>query len=113
MELVHHLENPIRQSWHDTLVILASKLNLTLLPFNDWLEKVCLLTDKSPDQNPAKKLAGFFKTEFRHMACGNVILDTMRMRGFSETLRGMNMVGQETVVSYVDYWKSIGFLKES
>lgn len=113
-QLVYHLENPVRQSWHDVLTDFASQLNLPntdLLPFDDWLQRVCTAAEDIDSENPAKKLADFFKSDFRHMACGNVILDTSNLRAISPTLRGVGAVDQATLGSYVDYWRSIGFLK--
>ena len=112
--IVYHLENPIRQSWRDVLTVLAAQMNIPnadLLPFDNWLEAVCAITDGVTDENPAKKLAEFFKMDFIHMACGNVILDTKRAREVSPTLRGMGTISNETIAAYVDHWRSVGFLK--
>lgn len=112
-DVVYHMENPIRQSWHDTLTFLATQLDLPsadLLPFSDWIERVCATSDKTADKNPAKKLARFFRADFQHMACGNVILGTERLTKISPTLQGMDTVSNETVANYVNYWRRVGFL---
>jgi len=112
--LVYHLENPIRQSWHDVLIVLASALGLSssgLLPFDEWLQKVDTAEKHSTMDNPVKKLSGFFRSDFRHMACGDVILETTNTRDVSKSLRSAGVVGNETLASYINYWKSIEFLK--
>ena len=110
-DLVYHLENPVRQSWRDALTLIASKLGLSdtdLLPFDDWLETVSM---SAGDANPAKLLIDFFQADFKHMACGKVILGTENARKVSSTLRKMDVIGESTIAAYVDQWRSIGFLK--
>ena len=110
-DLVYHLENPVRQSWRDALTLIASRLGLSdtdLLPFDDWLKSVSL---SAGDENPAKLLVDFFEADFKHMACGNVILGTENARKVSSTLRKMDVIGDRTVAAYIDQWKSIGFLR--
>lgn len=113
VHLVYHLENPVRQSWHDTLVILASKLKLChedFLPFEEWLEEVCRVKDNAAEDNPAKKLADFFKRDFIRMVSGEVILGTECARKMSPTLQLMDAVSPETIAGYVDHWRNVGFL---
>ena len=112
--LVYHLENPIRQPWHDTLAVLASILDLPnteIIPFNDWLKKICALGDDLTNENPAKKLTEFFERDFKHMACGNVILDTSKTRTVSPILRTLRAVSPEVIASYICYWRKIGYLQ--
>ena len=110
---VYHLENPIRQSWHDVLELVAPELGLPntgFVPFNDWLDKACAVPDDISDGSPVKKLEEFFRTEFVHMACGSIVLDTENTRGVSSKLRNVSHVHGELLVSYVRHWKSIGYL---
>ena len=116
VDLIYHLENPVRQSWYDILTTLASKLGIPsaeFLPFDEWMDRVgAFAADKGSkdDRSAATMLAEFFKQDFQHMSGGNVILDTARARSISATLRGMDAVEAELVASYVDQWKRIGFL---
>lgn len=113
-ETVYHLENPVRQSWHEVLSVLARNLDLhkaEFLPFDDWLDAVRTSTDDAAETNPAKQLAEFFKTDFRHMACGNVILDTEKARKASAALRSIDVVSDETIAAYINDWRRIGFLQ--
>jgi thioester reductase-like protein len=113
---IYHLENPVRQSWHDVLTTLAYKLDISsteFLPFDEWMDRVSdFAADKGTkeDRSAAMMLAEFFKHDFQHMSGGNVILDTARARAISHTLRGMDAVEGELVASYVDQWRKMGFL---
>ena len=109
--LVYHVENPVRQSWNDVLMTLASELAISkLLPFGDWLDAACSAADGSVDANPAKKLEDFFRRDFRRMAEGEVIMGTDKARAVSECLSRMDAVGKGTMKKYVEYWKGVGFL---
>lgn len=117
-DLVYHLENPVRLSWHDILSIFASKLafpNAEFLPFHEWLDKICAVADDidaaGMDGNPAKRLADFFRGEFEHMSCGNISLDMERTRKVSPVLRSMGAVSDETIAAYIDQWRASGFLE--
>lgn len=112
-KMAYHLENPIRQSWHDALETLAPELGLSntgFIPFRDWLDKVCAVPDEMGDKVPAKKLEDFFRRDFEHMACGSIVLDTKNTRDVSATLRNLSHIRGELLVSYIRYWKSIGYL---
>ncbi|KAL3462250.1 hypothetical protein BJX64DRAFT_288581 [Aspergillus heterothallicus] len=105
LDEIHHLENPVRQSWHDLLQILSAELGISqLLPMDEWLERV---RSTPIEKNPAKKLYDFFAYDFVRMACGEVIMGTENARRVSETLRGVDAVGAETVREYVRYWRGV------
>ncbi len=116
-KMVYHLENPIRQSTLEIMAIVASELGLQgqkLLPFAEWLDKVCAAREVSGegvlDPNPANKLAGFFKKDFERM--GNVVMDTAAARRVSPTLARMDALGADVIAMYIDYWKRCGYLKK-
>ena len=112
-KMAYHLENPIRQSWHDALRILAPELGLSstdFTPFADWLDQICAVPDEMIDKVPAKKLENFFRTSFEHMACGSIVLDTNHTRNVSTTLRNLSHIRSGLLVSYVQHWKRIGYL---
>ncbi|CEL05016.1 hypothetical protein ASPCAL06138 [Aspergillus calidoustus] len=110
LSLIHHLENPIRQSWHDLLRILSDELNIPqILPIDQWLDRVW--NTPIENNNPAKKLYDFFADDFLRMACGEVVMGTECARGVSRTLRGMDAVSAETARGYVRYWRGVGLLK--
>ncbi|KAL3470340.1 hypothetical protein BJX99DRAFT_267530 [Aspergillus californicus] len=105
-KLIYHIENPVRQSWHNLLVIIATELKISqTLPMEQWLERVWNATD---ERNPAKKLHSFFARDFIRMASGEVIMGTDLARRDSATLRDMDVVQEDVVRRYVQYWKSIG-----
>jgi hypothetical protein len=112
--IAYHLENPVRQSWHDALSIIAEELHMSdtnLMSFQDWLQRVDSFPESSSDVNPAKKLIDFFQHEFQRMVSGAIILDTSIAREASTVLRSMNALGRDTILGYVRHWKSAGFLK--
>ncbi|KAL2851873.1 hypothetical protein BJY01DRAFT_232774 [Aspergillus pseudoustus] len=109
LDLIYHLENPIRQPWHELLQTLSAELGISrILPMGQWLDRVWT----SPiDNNPSKKLYGFFANDFVRMACGEVVMGTENARHVSGTLRGMDAVLPRTVEAYVTYWRDVGLLK--
>jgi hypothetical protein len=112
--LVYHLENPIRQPWHDIVVTIAQQLGLgqaPLLSFHEWIERVRAVPEDEDAENPCKALLGFFESDFERMDCGGVVLDTAATQAISSTMLNMDIVSEELVVSYVRNWKVTGFLK--
>ena len=113
-QTVYHLENPVRQSWNDILRIVAAELRMPpreFIPFHQWMDKVCIASAEANENLPVRKLEEFFRADFEHMACGNVILDTKNAREISPTLRRLGPLSRDTLVSYIGNWKSIGYLK--
>lgn len=95
------------------MVVLAAKLNISsdeLIPFDEWLEEVCKAKETAPEENPAKRLAGFFEKDFKRMSSGDVILGTEGARAISPTLQLLGVVSRETIAAYVEYWRKVGFL---
>ncbi|KAL3444530.1 hypothetical protein BJX65DRAFT_319885 [Aspergillus insuetus] len=110
LKLIHHLENPIRQSWHDLLRIISAEVNVPqIIPMGEWLDRVW--NTPIENNNPAKKLYDFFADDFVRMACGEVVLGTDCARSVSGTLRGVDAVSEETVRGYLRYWKQVELLK--
>ena len=116
-KMVYHLENPIRQSTLEIMALVASGLGLKgqkLLPFAEWLDKVCAARGVSGegvlDLNPANKLIGFFKKDFERM--GGVVMDTTAARRVSPTLARMDALRADVITMYIDYWKCCGYLKK-
>jgi hypothetical protein len=110
LSLIHHLENPIRQSWHDLLQILCAELGISqTIPMDQWLDRVWNTPIET--NNPAKKLYDFFADDFVRMACGEVVMGTETARSVSKTLKGMDAVSQETIRGYLRYWKDVELLK--
>jgi hypothetical protein len=108
-----HLENPIRQSWHEMITTLAPLIGVEkeeIIPFDQWLTQVKSFGG-SELENPAQSLLDFFKNDFVHMATGEVILDTANMRSYSQTLQRVNVVSEEHIVKFIEYWKEINFLR--
>jgi hypothetical protein len=110
LKLIHHLENPIRQSWHDLLRTLSVELNIPqIISMDEWLDRVW--NTAIENNNPAKKLYDFFANDLVRMACGEVVMGTDCAREVSGTLRRMDAVSEETVRGYLRYWKQVGLLE--
>lgn len=108
MQLVYHLENPVRQRWEDVVAVLCKQLQIdNLVPFEEWLDLVAAADEFA---NPAKKLADFFSTYFIQMASGDLVLDTAQARGASPTLASMRAVDNIQLQAYISYWQSVGIL---
>ncbi|MDI1486702.1 MAG: putative NRPS-like protein biosynthetic cluster [Ramalina farinacea] len=110
---IYHLENPVRQSWHDVLQMIAPELGLSsaeFIPLASWLDRVRRMPDLASDKMPVKKLEDFFRRDFEHMACGSVVLDTKNTRDLSSTLRKLSHFPKELFGSYVRYWKASGYI---
>lgn len=108
LELVYHLENPIRQPWPDMCTVIERNLSLETvqrMPYKDWLNKVAASNENSRD------LLEFFQNHFLHMSSGSLILDTTLARKTSATLRSTGSVDIRTIDSYLGHWRRTGFLK--
>ncbi|KAI1367018.1 hypothetical protein F5Y08DRAFT_350351 [Xylaria arbuscula] len=111
LDLVYHLENPIRQSWQEMVAMLTKKLGMpasSIIPFEEWIDVINSLPEEG---NPARALAEFLKANFQKMSCGEVILDTAVSRRASCTMRATRTVGDEQVKAYVEYWRKVGVLE--
>lgn len=110
VRLVYHLENPIRQSWQDTLDTLASGLKLdknNRIRLDDWITAVSAAPDEG---NPAKILVDFFKTEFQRMSGGDIMLSTDTTRKCVPSLRKLRAIDEDAVHRYLGYWKFTGII---
>ncbi|KAL6719407.1 hypothetical protein ACLMJK_003647 [Lecanora helva] len=115
-ELVYHLENPIRQGWHELFATLAPLLHIgqvNILPFEEWIAKVntCTIETESDITNPARKLLDFFDADFERMAGGDVVLDLRNTLKTSPKLQSVKEIPQGLLATYVDSWRITGFLQ--
>ena len=116
-DLVYHLENPIRQTWHEALAAIAPPIHVDTkdsLPLNEWIARVqsADMTIQSENANPAQKLLEFFKEDFGRMASGEVKLDMTNCLKASPSLLVEERVSGKLLASYVDVWTKDGFLAE-
>ena len=108
--LVYHVENPVRQSWHDMLLTIASQLGLRkdFLPFKEWLAGVEAASESKEMDNPAKALLPFFRSDFEQMATGEVVMDTSMAKSVSQALRNVDIVDRNLTAAYIKSWKTAG-----
>ncbi|KAL4792591.1 putative NRPS-like enzyme [Aspergillus venezuelensis] len=115
LDLVYHLENPIRQPWSEVLDILASELDVNkhdLRPMAEWVKEVRQRPIGKDNSNPAAAIADFFGQEFEWMSGGGVVLSTETSRRHSPVLRRVGPVSQEIVRRYLDYWRGVGLIRQ-
>ncbi|KAI1432578.1 hypothetical protein GGR50DRAFT_673698 [Xylaria sp. CBS 124048] len=114
LDLVYHVENPVRQDWPTVIWNAMSELNCTespLVDLDDWCAQMQIDTSETAATEIEQLLADFFRDDFQHMACGGVILDTRNARRMSSTLRRAVPVDDGLVRAYVREWKRVGVLK--
>lgn len=111
---IYHIENPVRQSWRDMIPILAEALGVpqaNTISYKEWIRRVREFPPSLVSENPAARLVDFFNDDFERMSCGGLILDTAHSKEHSDTFRGLEAVGEELVLKYIQAWKETGFLR--
>ncbi|GAB1198685.1 hypothetical protein APSETT444_008013 [Aspergillus pseudonomiae] len=109
---VYHLDNPVRQRWHNMIALLASELGIptsSIVPFSEWIQRVRSYPGSAED-NPARLMADWLEENFERMSCGGVLLETTRAKEHSSTLARVGPVSDETARRYLHNWKQCGFL---
>ena len=118
--VIYHIDNPIRQSWKNMIIILSDAMGIQrerIIPFKDWVQLVRDFPKKpgppeGPDgDNPASLLIDFLNADFERMSCGGVLLGTVHAREHSTTLANLGAVSESTVSLFLKSWKDTGFLK--
>ena len=102
-----HLENPVRQPWHDACIVIGRKLaipNKALIPFDEWLD-----LSKGSAKDIAS-LVDFFKDHFERLSQGDLVLDTQQARKLSPILRSTGGVNVKYLEACIDAWQDCGFL---
>lgn len=115
IDLIYHVENPLRQDWYTVMSTIAEELGFpsssALINFDEWVVKAegSALVRTSGDSSVAM-LMDFFKHDFERMASGGVILDTFKARQVSLALGNAEIVEREEILNYVRDWRRCGFL---
>ncbi|KAL4866181.1 hypothetical protein BDV12DRAFT_210641 [Aspergillus spectabilis] len=108
---IYHLENPIRQSWHDMMSAIGDAMHIPASdhpPFDEWLRQVREYVQTSgteADRTEFQMLADFLDRDFRRMATGGIVLDTQNTRAASRTLQYADEVSPQVVALYVEQWR--------
>ncbi|KAL3455575.1 putative NRPS-like enzyme [Aspergillus heterothallicus] len=114
LQLVYHLENTVRQPWSEVLDLLASELNVDKgmrRSMTEWVAEV-KRRPQEDGNNPAAAIADFFEDNFEWMSGGSLVLSTETSRRHSPTLRRVGPVQDETIRKYLEYWRSIGLIRQ-
>ena len=116
---IYHVENPVRQSWGETIALLADVLDIPrdatgIIPFEQWLECVKdwpRSEDNGPKgANPAYLLVGFLADNFARMSCGGLLMGTAKAREHSPTLARLGPTSESLTRLFINSWKDMGFL---
>ncbi|KAI1074642.1 putative polyketide synthase [Whalleya microplaca] len=116
---IYHIENPLRQSWSETVAVLADALAIPrdttgIIPFGEWVQRVRDWPRREDNclegANPGHLLVDFLETNFIRISCGGLLMGTAKAREHSSTLAKLGPVSEHLIKSYVSSWKQMGFL---
>ncbi|KAG8930870.1 hypothetical protein FRC02_003563 [Tulasnella sp. 418] len=121
---VLHLAHPRSVSWTEIFTPIAQALNVPLVPYSEWVARLdeSLRTAKSEmeavRENPALRLIDFFRSNNADTvppgreAGGLPKLATDIAVQVAPSLQEQNLpqLGEKDALSWVNYWKSTGFL---
>lgn len=114
-ELVHHIDNPVRQPWKEMVGdVLAPELGIprhNIVSFGEWVGRVRHFAGGVEKDNPAFMLVAFLEGSFARMSCSGLLLDTEKTRRLSETLAAMGAVTNKATRQYIQNWREIDFWK--
>ncbi|TFY83888.1 hypothetical protein EWM64_g125 [Hericium alpestre] len=110
-----HVANPKPTPWADLVPVLeraivtADKRAFERIPMREWIDRLTSSED-SAEQNPAIRLIQFFENNLagKGIRCRLAIDKT---KDISSALREVSAVDEKVFAQYLDYWKSIGFLR--
>ena len=113
-----HLVNPTLVQWDDVFKYIAKQLNVTLVPYPEWLSKLKGVagTVKNTQEHPAMRLLGFYESlhkEGGSGAGGLPLCNTEVARSLCPVLNGEELrdIKTEEIQRWLDYWKLLGLLK--
>ncbi|KAI1752885.1 putative polyketide synthase [Xylaria castorea] len=109
---VYHVENPVRQPWSEVISVLANSFGIPpsgIIPFQDWLDRVRGF-DGSEMENPAARIVDFLANDFERMSCGGLVLSLSNTLKYSQTLRQVVPIDEDTLRRYIRAWKLRRFL---
>lgn len=110
-----HLTSPHPVPWKFIIEVVANKIDLPIIPYNDWLEKyrtrVHELSAKQ-EHDRAFNLLDFFENFDSH-GLTHIALRTEKSQKASKTLANLQPIRSEEISKYVDYWRKEGLLGAS
>ena len=121
-ESVLHLVHPQRIPWNNLIAIIASQLNVPLIPYEEWLARLQehIDRDNGPtielmEKSPALRIMSFFtnivKVSPEKEPLGVAYLSTEKSTAASLTLAELPMLNERNVQRWMDGWKKSGFLR--
>ena len=93
--------------------VLADALDIprsNIIPFQEWVNRVRQFPGSMEVDNPAGRLVDFLDGHFVRMSCGGLVMETVKSREHSPTLRATGPVSDDLVRKYIRSWKEMGFL---
>ena len=104
-------------SWHSLAGLLATKLSLQMIPYEDWLAKLEDECERNSSLNAAHLLP-FFRNiavsqpEADREGFGLPWLDTKECVTACPSLNEVQQLGEDDVKRWLTYWKQVGLLEE-
>ena len=122
---VLNLAHPRAANWDELFKPISKELGVPMVPYNDWLAKLDESLLKATNEvdavkeNPALRLIQFFRTNGADKvpagreAGGFPIMSTDVAMQVAESLTEpkLPVLGDNDALQWVNYWKSVGYLK--
>lgn len=129
-----HIAHPRPVTWESVFEPLASILDVPLVPYAEWYERLqsslfdsASNTDALTIDNPALKLLDFFRVSFEVTETPKALCSTRDCLGLlprvalekskmaSKTLGDENIaqLGKEDAARWIQHWREIGFLPKA
>ncbi|KAL1851969.1 putative NRPS-like protein biosynthetic cluster [Diaporthe australafricana] len=112
MDVIYHMENPVRQDWATVMNQIAEELGHQVscfIEFKEWTRLVRRSSSTGRDSG-IEMLMDFLEKEFQHMSDSSIVLDTWKTRRVSKTLRDTTSVPVDTITKYTGAWKKAGLI---
>lgn len=112
MDLIYHMENPVRQDWATVMNQVAKELGHRVPYFVELEEWTSLVRQSSSAGRDSgiEMLMHFLENEFQHMSDGSIVLDIRKTRRVSKSLRDVRSISVETITKYIGAWKRAGLI---
>ncbi|RPD70255.1 acetyl-CoA synthetase-like protein [Lentinus tigrinus ALCF2SS1-7] len=110
-EGIVHLTSPRPVTWNDIIKPIAAKLNVPLVPAEEWLKRLrddaARPGSQTRGHESAHQLIGFFEAA---MAEKEVRFGTEKAVKASPTLRDMQSLGEKDALKWLEFLNKVGFL---
>ncbi|EMD35494.1 hypothetical protein CERSUDRAFT_157295 [Gelatoporia subvermispora B] len=107
---VVHLIHPRPVPWNAIFSPIAERLNLELVPYPEWIQRLRIADEAQVDgqQSSALALREFFESSVSE---ADMHLDTTKAVRTSKTLQEIRPLGKEDAMKWLDFWGKVGHIK--